>query len=391
MVVAAIVLSSIRSSVTAWNKMGSTLETMLGDRRKCELTRPVLRGTARKGNAWPEYTEILSDVHGLTKFHRLMEDFHSGDPKVDLPQVDVLLERYGLALERLSLGASRSEASYPFQDASYLAYAKRERQMSPAIFDEAWRVPEFVKLAVCKVHILVKRGMLREALNLLLDACQFARDWGTVGWHHGGCSMESIGILMEQLIQIVQLQVIEPKDLLFLDGALEILDQNFPRYDATLLTEVMLSGLAARAVTDSFWGRLTVSAAFEVSIEFASKAAVASRLPWKEEREEAKKLCDVLSSRSKDPLSLNLVRYYSEFGSAYFRHRRALLRLARVAIGYQISNSIPNIGDPFGGMLLAAKDPDGRLKLWSVGRNAIDDKGQGDLSEDGKDIVVQMR
>jgi hypothetical protein len=75
--------------------------------------------------------------------------------------------------------------------------------------------------------------------------------------------------------------------------------------------------------------------------------------------------------------------FYSMLAS--FRERRAQLRLLRVAAHFRATGDLLESEDPFGGMLIH-NVKEGRLKVWSRGRDAVDDGGSGA----GKDIVLEV-
>ena len=79
-------------------------------------------------------------------------------------------------------------------------------------------------------------------------------------------------------------------------------------------------------------------------------------------------------------------------------HRRgvAFTRLLRTASHYRASGEILELEDPFGGRLLHA-EKGGRLKVWSVGPDGVDDGGDGGgwtrwtrAAGGAKDIVLDL-
>ena len=72
------------------------------------------------------------------------------------------------------------------------------------------------------------------------------------------------------------------------------------------------------------------------------------------------------------------------------RERRVQLTLLRVAAHYRATGEILDLDDPFGAKLITSKTGD-HLKVWSVGRDGVDDGGLGDWRHtSGRDIVLDV-
>ena len=55
-----------------------------------------------------------------------------------------------------------------------------------------------------------------------------------------------------------------------------------------------------------------------------------------------------------------------------------------------MTGALPELEDPFGGKLLSS-EKDGKVKVWSVGRDRVDDGGKGDWKPNpGPDIVLEF-
>jgi hypothetical protein len=80
------------------------------------------------------------------------------------------------------------------------------------------------------------------------------------------------------------------------------------------------------------------------------------------------------------------------FESATSSHRETLahLRILRTALAYLLGGPIPELDDPFGGKL-SARMEEGRLRIWSIGRDGEDDGGRGSRRTRDQDIVMEVR
>jgi len=66
------------------------------------------------------------------------------------------------------------------------------------------------------------------------------------------------------------------------------------------------------------------------------------------------------------------------------------MRLLRAAALFRAGGDIPESDDPFDGKLIHHLK-ERRLKIWSVGRDAVDDGGSGEWNpRSGKDIVLEV-
>jgi hypothetical protein len=72
------------------------------------------------------------------------------------------------------------------------------------------------------------------------------------------------------------------------------------------------------------------------------------------------------------------------------RDKRAQLRLLRTAAQYRATGRLPDLDDPFGVRLLSSEQG-GKVKVWSVGRDQVDDGGKGEWKPNaGPDIVLEF-
>jgi hypothetical protein len=72
------------------------------------------------------------------------------------------------------------------------------------------------------------------------------------------------------------------------------------------------------------------------------------------------------------------------------RERRTQLRLLRAAAQYRATGEMPELADPFGVKLLSSTQGQ-KIKVWSVGRDRVDDGGKGGWKpQAGPDIVLEF-
>jgi hypothetical protein len=72
------------------------------------------------------------------------------------------------------------------------------------------------------------------------------------------------------------------------------------------------------------------------------------------------------------------------------RERRTHLRILRAVALTRSTGRIPELDDPFGGKLLHSSR-DGKVKIWSVGRDQIDNGGKGEWNAHaGPDMVLEF-
>lgn len=72
------------------------------------------------------------------------------------------------------------------------------------------------------------------------------------------------------------------------------------------------------------------------------------------------------------------------------RERSTHLQLLRAAAHYRATGTLPDLEDPFGAKLLSSEQG-GKVKVWSVGWDRVDDGGKGEWKpRGGPDIVLDF-
>ena len=116
-------------------------------------------------------------------------------------------------------------------------------------------------------------------------------------------------------------------------------------------------------------------------------------MSWKDVLPEATRL-EEEAKASKNPIVQSLVEKWGGYGSfvpedRMSRKLRAHFRLLRAASEFRATGQVPVLEDPFGDKLCQSRSG-GRLKIWSIGPDGVDDGGTGEWVRTGKDIVLEL-
>lgn len=192
-----------------------------------------------------------------------------------------------------------------------------------------------------------------------------------------------------------------------MERELEILDVHFPRHEPALLGELEIIGevLLENRFNSYFGGEATPAlhflsswrygfspglmgaAAFHETDAWVRRFKDLDLRPWAEEQGEEKR---ILAERER---SSNIVTLSFTFIHSYHRVRReklAQVRLLRTAVHYLLTGELLSLDDPFGAKLLHAESQ-GKLKIWSVWMDGVDDGGASEWTRAGrKDIVLEL-
>lgn len=384
-----------------WAAMEQSIQELLAQSNLRNGPRPVLRGTAVPGSAWDEYTPALLTMKGAPV--AVLGEYVTRGPKADRQKVDEALAKYGAALDGLRRGAMRSDGHYPL----------RWEQGFSADIPGLLQSQNLGNLAVCRARLLAEEGKPREAAELLLDACQFARDLG-----HNQIlisemiSIAIVGIMLDELRDLILQGKLSKDELIDIARQLEILDGTFPVNGHSLLNEPLMAGhdflksggdvdLSAFSVVGSgnvgwnhllwravFPKRLVCAEAYFIELDYMKRFAAADAQSWGS--------CSSVGSRAdaeihklRNPFAKLMIPGLFSSNRAG-RERRTHLRFLRALALYRSSGRMPEIDDPFGGKLLHSSQG-GRVKIWSVGRDQVDGGGNGEWKANaGPDIVFEF-
>lgn len=380
----------------SWPPFERGVAELLEEARREHVPRVPLRPPTERGDASSYYSSALKKF-GPGHLQSNPGAFLANDPKVDRTLLDADLAAAAPALSDLSLGAKCPEV-YRRPSSESPSYGMIR---SPSSF-------YLSQLAVVQAKILVENGRRSEALDLLLDVVQFGRDYIEL---FGTESSSVLRLILEEAFEGLRDHLVARiwggEDLKGLASALETLDRSFPsdeaekkgwlgQYGAWLLVEDPYSSqtsLGAEISRDyypadlrhGFSMRIFKAAAFERGLNALRRPA---------------------DGRGKRPL-LPEDESANDFERGWLDHIlgedpslecRTSLRLLRGAVAFLLGTEVPELGDPYGTRLHVQHTPEG-LKLWSVGRDGVDDGGRGRWKRRGTkeeavgvpDIVLEMK
>jgi hypothetical protein len=381
-IVASIVALILWASAAASRKfiqMKEKSRARLAEVRGSDARRPILRGAAEPGNAWDDYALAEAEVQKFGHAQRLGE-LVDRSPKADPEVGKAALAAHGVAVDHLGRGAGRASSRYPYE------WERGVHMLTPGL----GAAGNTANLAVLKARSLVDEGKPRDAAGVLLDVCQFGRD----------LSADGVMITYMMGIAILGTGFNEIRDHLLagkfdqaaledLDHGLETLDGSFPRYGETLINEALLfGGLLDESVAGGYGPqRLLYADAVERISESVADAARAESLPWADSQKELRRI-ETQARKGWNPLSSIAVPSMVQ-ESFIGRLSRARLRALRIAVHARATGKVLDLDDPFGAKM-RTEEKEGRLRIWSVGKDGVDDGGTGDWKTGDKDLVLEL-
>ena len=337
------------------------------------------RAGTESGNAWENYLKALA-----------------GASKLDSYKLDALVERketadpaYGTA----ALAGSGSAIDHLLQG------SRRASCVPPETIDwiNASRGDALLRLVILRARALSEEGKGERAVDLLLALCQFGRDVAESPSGLGEYTSDwALKLSFVELRDALLRPAWPPADFAALESRLELLDEAFPRLEqirrrklrrlgALHEERAQESGIVAslRSWRYGFSPRIQWAVVFESWDRWIHQAMEADRLPWPKVRAELNRIRAEIEGA---PLVEQGVL------EEEIRHRvlRTQLRLLRAAARYRRTGEILILDDPFGGKLLH-REAGGRLTLWSVAWDGLDEGGKGkwELRTTG-DIVIEV-
>jgi hypothetical protein len=361
--------------------------------------RPVLRGTAVPGNAWEDYSPALAAMKGAPS--SVLGEYFSRGPKADRQKLDAAIARYAPALDGMRKGAMRADG----------IYRMKWEEGFTADIPGLVQSQNLSTLAACRARLLAEEGKPREAAELLLDTCQFAHDLGYNQLLI--CEMISnalYGVALEELRDLILGGKLSKTDLEEIDRELALLDASFPRNGHSLVNEAMNVGYGFQKWDGNFTGlsegselrrewnyflwrtafptRLICADAYFTELDHMKRFAAADEESWA--------ACETAGARSESDLSkvrnpvVRVMMSGLTGSNRAGRERRTHLRLIRAAAHYRATGKFPDLEDPFGATLLTS-DQNGKVKIWSIGRDRLDNGGNGAWKANaGPDIVLEF-
>ena len=383
-----------------WQAMEASIRDVRALHAARNGPRPVLRGTAVPGSSWDIYSPALTSMKGaLTS---VLGEFVGRGKKADRAKVEAVLASHGSALDALRDGVKRSDGIYRM---------KWEQGFSANI-PGLLQSQNLANLAVCKSRLLAEEGKAREAAELMLDTCRFAHD---LGYNQilisEMISIAITGLALEELRDLILSGKLSKDDFQEIARELEILDGSFPRNGHSMMNEAVALGYEflktdGNVDMSSFtvgsagvgWNyylwravfpkRLICADAYFTELDYLKQFAAADEKSWGT-CQAVGSTTDLEIPKLRNPIArLTMVSLTGSNRAG--REKRTHLRLLRAAAQYRATGRLPDLDDPFGVRLLSSEQG-GKVKVWSVGRDQVDDGGKGEWKPNaGPDIVLEF-
>jgi len=344
------------------DRVQESVEPRLSGSRK----RPILQGSPLPGDANPFYLAAENAVLTSPVYPKLTQGLEALSPS-DLAAVNAATPDVGRWVGKLRQGACRETVSFGTDSST----------MAPLTLST---------LLLVAVRRFADEGQARPAAEAILDVCQYGRDVAETRGQSGRI------VLMSAFAELRSHLVagrFDPESLQVLERGLETLDGSFPSTDQEHLRWARTWAASARnSSSDNLLGGLFQRDSYTTYGELTLRALGACTLNWPEERQLLESL-DLELAASLNPHSRNSV-ISLEWCGAYSRHLRAQLRLFRLGTHFLATGEVLDLEDPFGGRLRTAMKGDG-LRMWSVGRDGVDDGGDGEWKFKGKDVLLELK
>jgi hypothetical protein len=349
-----------------------------------QLSRSVLRGEPRPGNAWDEYNLALKDT---ATWHdddngALFMRFIKGHDASDRARVERLLAEHAPVLDHLRLGAQRSDGQYPYN------WDDGARMALPSLLG----CQRMASLATAEARMRTEDGQLQDAIDVLLDVSVFGRDLAANGpllSHLVGLAVYSKAF--DELQHALQSGKLTKNQLTDLAKTLMVVDHDFPAPGSSLLTETLGFEIAMSqgpgAQPTEWFGLVrqrglpfalnpgkVMLEMFEERERYAYRAEELDQMRFADARKEIDAIsADVAASPN------TMIRGATpDFFKIIVTNREALahLRLLQAGTILLATGQMPTIADPFGENLLY-KQEGKNWKIWSIGSDAANRNGAG--------------
>jgi hypothetical protein len=402
----------IHSSIESrWSAMDKRVGELISEARSRDARRPILEGTSIPGNAWDDYAGAVTNCRKvLTSVPRgmaIVAELRNRIPQAmnspsDRVKASALLDSLHSDFDRLRKGSHRSECQFPY-DWDHLDLVIPLD--SPVGSHAEW----LANAAALEARRLVETGHMRDAVELLLATAQFGRDLR----HNGLVISELIGraicwIALDEMRDMILSGKLDHEGLLGVDRGLEVLDRNFTQSGSSLRNQALAIGKmflrgelfkAKQVFADpdpvtiqaswrqAYSAKLLQADAFFRLEDWSRRLADVGQRSYAEERR-------VLDEITAESASNRLAMFFNGAPGNLSAARRsclAQLRLVRAAARYRATGEVLQLDDPFASTLQHSLIG-GRLKVWSVGKDRVDDRGVGGWgqSNQGKDIVLEV-
>jgi len=310
-------------------KMERLVRDLHAELRARDPHRRPITGQATEGNAWDDYEEAFrSQTHALDALHR---------------------------------GAHRSKSITP------IPWELGYEGLFPYL-NEAF---ELVKLAQRRAYdLLLKEGKPGEAAQVLLDACQFIRDYGyNTTWTTADSAAELFSPATDALKAVIVSPATSPAELRMIARALGDLEASEARGSHLLMREALTIGYGHLREWDTpqsdalkeispgwrhLWSaRLQIVSGYErfVSICRGAREPASSR-------DRARIQNELLSDpdAEQNPLIVRWLELPFAVGDRLWR-ARSQLRILRIAAHWRANGELLNLADPLGATFVILTTP----------------------------------
>jgi len=392
----AVLVGSIWTSIVADRRAAALEKDLAALREEVERQTPLRlprRGEALEGNAWDDYAQALAVTSRAQR--KTINTVYNGTEKLPPEQMTELLASGDAAFDHLRRGLRRRTGGYPY------VWEEGVTGKSPSLFD----CQTLSNFAGIRARRLLQDGKAREAADLMLDDCSFARDLtlrAPLIYHMIAAAIYSTAFF--ELRDVMKSRDLTREELEAIDRELEQVEKEWPDIGDTLPFEILSTGYEllkprelrdpdARASVAESWRfgfspRIAEADAFDELRAIGRALSGISRRPWSD----ARRISGELETRihgNRNPLVRRLLQWNVR-NLESDRELRANLQLLRAGARFRATGKLPIVADPYGDTLRTELKGD-RLKIWSVGPNGVDDGGSGDWRRKmGKDMVYEV-
>ena len=385
------VLIALVGSAALWIRSAADRKfTAMEDRiraleSEAHVAEKARRAGTSPGDAWEDYLLALTEAGKLKEPEKLIGLFN-GTLNGDQGFGEAALAAHGSAIDDLLRGARRASST------------------PPATFPDLRAWETVVLLAVLRARKLPPV----EAIEIHLAVCQFAQDLEACGsWDSPGLGTGALEKALEELQTPLQSPSFTMPASADLEARLALVEESLTRPERLRQGRLRLVGMMQTSVDFStavqntgairsllcwrygFSVRLMSARTFESWDHWLGRAQEADRFAWPQAQQEFKRLRQEIDHTVFEGHHQDLTSPFLEDGSAG-RTLRAHLRLLRAAVHYRRTGEVLELDDPFGTKLLH-REGGGRLRVWSVGIDGVDQHGKGNWdSRVIEDIVLEV-
>jgi len=387
---------AIWTSIVADRRAAALEKDLAALREEVEQRIPLRlprRGEALDGNAWDDHNQALAAMPRAKR--NTINTAYNGTAPLPSTDLEELTAAGETAFGHLRRGLRRRSGGYPY------AWEEGVTGKSPSLFD----CQTLCNFAGIRARRLLQEGKAREAADLMLDVCSFGRDLtvrAPLIYHMIAAAIYNTALF--ELREVVKSRDLTREDLEAIDRELEQVGKEWSDVGDSLPFEVLTTGYEllkprelrdpdARASVAESWRfgfspRIAEADAFTELRAAAREFSGLSRRPWSD----ARRISNELETRirgNRNPLvprlfQWNVVNIESD------RELRTNLQMLRAAAQFRATGKPPIVADPYG-ETLRTELQEGRLKIWSVGPDGVDDGGSGDWRRKmGKDMVFEV-